>query len=262
MPTILERIVTAKRKEIEARKAAVPIWVISQQADAAPATKDFASALARGAGDPIRLIAEFKRASPSKGIIRDDLDPADVARFYEAAGASAMSVLTDGPFFSGSLGDLRAARAAVDLPLLRKDFILEWYQLLETRAAGADAVLLIVAALSDESLDSLQKSAKDLGLAALVEVHNEGELRRALATNAKLVGINNRDLHTFEVSLDTTTQLQAEIPSGIVVVGESGIHSRADALKLQEAGVDAMLVGEYLMQQPDPGNAARELLGE
>jgi len=258
---ILDRIVSAKRQEIRERKATMPPAVLEREARAAAPARDFASALARTEADPIRLIAEFKRASPSKGAIRGDLGPAEVARQYESAGAAAMSVLTDGPFFSGSLDDLREARKAVDLPLLRKDFILDEYQLLEARAAGADAVLLIAAALADSALSRLQTQAAVLGLAALVEVHNEEELRRTLALEPLLIGINNRDLKTFNVDLATTLALLPMIPAGVTIVSESGIRTRAEVLRLQEAGVGAVLVGESLMRRPMPADAVRELLG-
>lgn len=258
---ILDRIVRAKRQETVERKALLPPSEIERQVETAPPTRDFASALARQGTQPVRLIAEFKRASPSKGPIRNDLSPAEVARRYEKAGAAAMSVLTDEPFFSGSLEDLQEARAAVDLPLLRKDFILDPYQLLEARAAGADAVLLIVAALSDKALTTLHVQAATFGLAAVVEIHDQAELRRALAAGSGIIGINNRDLRSFRVDLETTFKLRLMIPRGITVVSESGIGSREDVLRLQEAGVDAILVGEFLMRQPDPGEAARRLLG-
>jgi len=261
LPTILERIVAAKRDEIAEQRAAIPASELLSAIETMPAPGDFVAALARKPDEPIRLIAEFKRASPSKGAIRDDLTPADVARRYEMAGASAMSVLTDGPFFSGSLDDLREARAAADIPILRKDFILDRYQILQARAAGADAALLIAAALPDAALRELLGVAEDLGLAALIEVHNEEELQRALAVEPHVVGINNRNLHTFDVALETTLALRPRIPECVIVVSESGIRSRDDALRLQDAGVDAMLVGERLMRQPDPGRAARELLG-
>ena len=257
---ILERILAAKRAEIEQRKASVSAAELERLVRDAPRSRDFAAAVARGAGDPIRLIAEFKRASPSRGTIRADLAPEDVARGYEAAGASAMSVLTDGPFFSGSLDDLKAARAGVKIPVLRKDFMLDAYQLLEARSAGADAVLLIVAALSDQELAELHTRSAALGLAALVEVHNHEELERALAVSPRIVGINNRDLKTFKVEMDTTLRLRGLIREGVIVVSESGIRSREDMLRLESAGVDAALVGETLMRQADPGAAARELL--
>ena len=257
---ILDKILATKRSEIEARKAATPAAELRQRARDACPTRDFASALARDRGDPIRLIAEFKRASPSRGAIRLDLAPEDVAAQYEAAGAAALSVLTDGPFFSGSLDDLRAVRRVVSLPLLRKDFILDGYQLLETRCAGADAVLLIAAALTDDRMRSLHEEAAELTLATVVEVHNEQELERALAIRPKIIGINNRDLTTFAVDIQTSLRLKTMIPAGIVVVSESGIQSRKDVLRLQETGVNAILVGERLMREPSPGDAARALL--
>ena len=261
MPTILEKIIAEKRKEIARRKAEVTLEKLESQVERTLPCRDFIAAVKRPEGGPIRLIAEYKRASPSKGEIRADLSPMEVAQAYEQGGASAMSVLTDGPFFGGSLDDLRVVRNAVGLPILRKDFILDSYQLAEARAAGSDAVLLIVAALSDELLAGLQKEAADRGLATLVEVHNEEELDRALACGATMVGVNNRDLHTFKMDLGITLSLCPLIPEGIIVVGESGIHSRDDVLKLEEAGVDAVLVWEHLMVQPDPGRAVAALLG-
>jgi len=261
MPSVLERIVAEKRNEIATLKSDAPADVLAHRISDAPSPKDFAAALKRGQDDGIHLIAEFKRASPSKGMIRIDLDPAQVAQMYASSGASAMSVLTDGPFFSGSMDDLRAVRRTVDLPLLRKDFILDPYQIMEARVAGADALLLIVAALDDTDLTTLHAEADRLGMATLVEVHNETELDRALAIGPRIIGINNRNLHTFEVDLGTTLTLRSRIPGDIIVVGESGIHSRADAVRLEQAGVDAMLVGEALMREPDPADAARALLG-
>lgn len=259
---ILDKILEAKRAEVAERKVARPMETLEELARTAPPVRDFAGALRRSGTEPIRLIAEFKRASPSRGLIRGDLDPADVARRYQEAGAAAMSVLTDGPFFSGSLDDLRAARHSVEIPLLRKDFVLDRYQLLEARCAGADAVLLIAAALDEPSLVRLHAEALALGLACLVEVHDDTDLACALAARPLLIGINNRDLRTFRVDLRTTLHLRGALPSGVVVVSESGIHARHDALLLQDAGVDAMLVGESLMRQSDPGRAARALLGK
>jgi len=258
---IFDKILASKRVEVQTRKAAIPAAELAKRVNGAPAGRDFAGAIRRGLDGAIRLIAEFKRASPSQGVIRADLAPAQVARLYAGAGAAAMSVLTDAPFFQGSGDDLRSAREAVTIPVLQKDFILDDYQLLEARTLGADAVLLIVAALPGDELARLHQCAAELGLAALVEVHDESDLDRALAIQPKIVGINNRDLRTFEVDLATTFRLRPMIPPAIIVVSESGIRSRADALKLQEAGVDAMLVGERLMRRPDPGRAAAELLG-
>jgi len=261
MPDILARILAEKRKEIAERRASVSEERLAERARSVAPPRDFVGALRRTPGNGIRLIAEYKRASPSKGPIREDLAPETVAEIYAKAGASAVSVLTDKPFFAGSLDDLAAVRSAVGLPILRKDFILDAYQLLEARAAGADAVLLIAAALSDEELKALHEKTMAMGMAALVEVHDGEELERALAVRPALVGINNRNLRTFEVNLETTIRLRPSVPEGVVVVGESGIRSRADALRLEEAGVDAMLVGESLMRRPDPGEGVRELLG-
>ncbi len=258
---ILDKILASKREEIQRRKALVPAAELEKRLDGAPAPRDFAGAIPRRQDGAIRLVAEFKRASPSRGVIRADLGPAQVARLYAGAGAAAMSVLTDAAYFRGSFDDLRSAREAVTIPVLQKDFILDDYQLLEARIAGADAILLIAAALAGDELVRLHKRAAELGLAALVEVHDESDLDRALAIQPKIVGINNRDLRTFAVDLATTFRLRPSIPPSVIVVSESGIRSRADALKLQEAGVDAMLVGERLMRQPDPGRAATELLG-
>jgi indole-3-glycerol phosphate synthase len=260
-PLILERILASKREEIQKRKALVPAVELAKRLNGAPAARDFAGAIRRRRDGAIRLIAEYKRASPSRGVIRADLEPAQVARLYAGAGAAAISVLTDAPFFQGSRDDLRSARAAVKIPVLQKDFTLDDYQLLEARTLGADAVLLIVTALPGAALARLYQRAAELGLAALVEVHDEPDLERALAIEPAIIGINNRDLRTFRVEAATTFRLRPLIPPATVVVSESGIQSRADALRLQEAGVDAMLVGEQLMRQADPGAAAEELLG-
>jgi indole-3-glycerol phosphate synthase len=208
----------------------------------------------------VRLIAEVKRASPSKGVLRLDLDAAALAGDYQAAGAAAVSVLTDTHFFQGSLADLRAVRQCVDLPLLRKDFILEPYQVYKARATGADALLLIVAALDDGALRALYRLTGELGMAALVEVHNEAELARALRIGPRIVGVNNRDLRTFEVHLETTERLRNLVPGDVILVAESGVRSRADVRRLAAAGVDAVLVGEALVRAADPGRQVREML--
>jgi len=259
---ILDDILTNKRAEVAERKRAAPAKALEALARSASAPRDFLAALGGGRQRGIRLIAEYKRASPSKGTIRADLEPAQVGRLYESAGAAAISVLTDEKFFSGRLEDLRAVRGAVAIPVLRKEFIIDPWQLLEARAAGADAVLLIAAALEEAQLREFRVQAFDLGMHCLVEVHDEKELDRALASGAAIVGINNRDLRSFRVELETTFRLRAAIPQDKIVVSESGIVGRADALRLQEAGVDAMLVGETLMRRPNPAEAARELLGE
>jgi len=258
---ILERIVASKRIELAERKAKAGLGELVRRAGEAAPCRDFAAAVSGEPGHAVRLIGEFKRASPSKGLIRDDLEPGVVGRIYEAAGASAMSILTDGPFFSGSLDDLREAREAVGLPLLRKDFTLESYQLYEARCAGADAVLLIAAILEEARLRDLREEAAALGMAALVEVHDEAELERAVASGAGIIGVNNRDLKTFSVDIETTFRLKREMPDDVVTVSESGIRARDDMMRLREAGIDAALVGETCMRRKDPGEAVRELLG-
>jgi indole-3-glycerol phosphate synthase len=208
----------------------------------------------------VNVIAEFKKRSPSRGAIREDLHPVHVAQGYEIAGAAALSVLTDGPFFGGCLEDLRQARSATLLPTLRKDFIVDPYQVWESWTAGADAMLLIVAALADHELRRLHETAAEVGIEALVEVHNREELERALAVGASLVGVNSRDLATLEVRLETALELAGEIPEGVVKVAESGIRSGADLRRLRLAGFDAFLVGEHLMQSPEPGAALEALI--
>jgi len=259
MTTILDQIVTTKRAEIAAAQAARPVAELRAALRDAPPVRDFFAALA--GGPPIRLIAEVKKASPSKGVIRADFEPVRIARSYEAAGASCISVLTDATYFQGSLEYLRAIRAAVGLPLLRKDFILDSYQLVEARVAGADAVLLIAECLDDCNLRKLHNEALELGLTPLVEFYDPENLPRVLAAGATLIGVNNRDLRTFHVDLDHTVRMRKQVPDECLLVGESGIHSRADVERLEAAGVDAMLVGERLMAQADIEQAVRELLG-
>jgi len=254
---ILDHILAEKRAANAALRERHAGW---EPPMAPPARRDFRKAL-RGSG--IALIAEFKRRSPSRGELRAEADPAQVARCYQQAGAAALSVLTDSRFFGGTLADLWAARAATGLPVLRKDFLLEPCQLAESAGAeGPDAVLLIAAALRGEQLRSLRGLAQDCGQDALVEVHDEAELEAALESGADIIGINNRDLGTFEVSLETTLRLRPRIPSGLLVVSESGVYTRDDVRRLAEAGVDAVLVGEALMTAADPGAKLRELLGQ
>jgi indole-3-glycerol phosphate synthase len=253
---ILDDILAHKHIEIAALRERYADW---RPPDAPPVRRDFPAALRRPG---MSLIAEFKRRSPSRGEIRLAADPAEVAQVYENAGAAAMSVLTDSRFFGGSLNDLRAARGACRLPVLRKDFIIDPVQIAESSGPeGPDCLLLIAAALSTEELRALRELAARCGQAALVEVHDEVELERALSSGAELIGINNRNLHTFEVSLETTLKLRPHVPAGRPVVAESGIHHREDARQLMEAGVEAMLVGEAVMAAPDPGEKIRELMG-
>ncbi len=263
---ILDEIVGHKRVEIAPLRVRYADW---SPPAVAPARRGFGRAVhsstSLGAGEPraqIALIAEFKRRSPSRGGIRPGALPMEVAGVYQQAGATALSVLTDERFFGGNLDDLSAARGAVSLPVLRKDFILEECQLAQSAGPdGPDAVLLIAAALTVEELRSLRELAARCGQDSLVEVHNEMELDRALESGATTIGINNRDLRTFQVSLDTTLRLRHRVPAGVPVVSESGIHTRDDVLRLVDAGVDAMLVGEALMAAEDPQAKVRELLG-
>lgn len=274
MTTILEKIVATKREEIARAKAAVPIERLKDRLADAPPVRDFFAALTHGSPHApreefvtrsvtttVKLIAEVKKASPSKGIIRADFDPVAIARTYEAAGATCLSVLTDEKYFQGSLDYLRQIRAAVEIPLLRKDFILDTYQLVEARAAGADAVLLIAECLDDCNLRKLHNEAIELGLTPLVEFYEPDNLSRVLEAGAQLIGVNNRDLRTFQVDLDHTIRLRDKIPLDCVLVAESGIHTHEDVLRLQAAGVDAMLVGESLMRETDIGAAVERLLG-
>lgn len=261
MPTtILDDILAHKRAEIAAVRRARPDSALREALAAAPPPRDFFAALARPG--PIRLIAEVKKASPSAGVIRADFDPVAIARAYERHGASCLSVLTDERFFQGHLDHLRAVRAAVGLPVLRKDFIVDGYQLLEARAAGADAVLLIAECLDDCSLRALHNEALALGMAPLVELYEPANLQRVFDAGAQLIGINNRDLHSFRTDLNHTLALRPRVPDECVLVSESGIRTRADVERLQAAGVDAILVGETLMARPDVGAAVDELLGQ
>ncbi len=254
--TILDEIIHWKRGEIASLKRARSEQAMRAEAATAPPPRDFAAAL-RAPG--VRLIAEIKRASPSKGVLRPDLDAVALAREYEANGAAAISVLTDEHFFQGRLDDLRAVRRNVSIPVLRKDFVLDPYQVYQARAAGADAVLLIVAALDDGDLDALHRLIRQLEMSALVEVHDEAELERALKIAPRVIGVNNRNLHTFEVDLETTARLRPLVPADVVLVAESGVHTRADVARLAAIGADAMLVGEALVRATDVGQKIRQL---
>ncbi len=265
--SILDRILERTRADLLDRRARLPLAELKDRCRDRPPPRDFLGALRReGGGDsrrkgPIRVVAEVKKASPSRGVIRADFVPADLARAYAQAGAQAISVLTDEPFFQGRLADLDAARGAVDLPILRKDFHVDPYQLWEARAVGADAVLLIVATLSPPELTDLLGLSRELGLAALVEVHTRQELETALESGANLVGVNNRDLKSFEVSLETTFGLLPYVPSPVVLLSESGISRPEEVSRLAAAGVDGILVGEGLLRYADVGGALRRLLG-
>lgn len=261
--TFLTRIVAHKRDEVAARRAHTPLAEVERMARAQPPALDFAGALSTPG---MRLIAEVKGASPSKGVLIEPFDPAAIAADYLAAGADAISVLTDEQFFRGSLDHLRAVKALslaspIPRPVIRKDFLLDRYQIAEARAAGADAILLIVAMLADDELRDLQAAARAWGLAALVEVHDEAEAGRAVAAGATLIGINNRDLHSFRVDLAVTERIAPRLPAGVTIVGESGIATAADVQRLATAGVDAILVGESLVKAPDRAAAIHTLLG-
>ena len=259
MHDILAEIVTRKRIEVAVARDRVPTAALEGRLSVAPAVRDFFAALA--APGPIRLIAEFKRKSPSAGEIRPGATIEEVVGGYAAAGASCLSVLTDGPGFGGNLVDLESARIAVPLPVLRKEFVVDRYQVIEARAHGADAVLLIAECLDDCLLRSLYREILDLGMTPLVELHDAENLPRVLDLGATLVGINNRNLKTMTTDLDTVLRLREQVPDEVVLVAESGIKTRADVERLEAAGIAAMLVGESLLTQPDPGRAAAALLG-
>jgi indole-3-glycerol phosphate synthase len=251
---ILARILARKREEIATAAAHEPLDLLERRAMAADAPRGFRRALAaRIASGRAAVIAEVKKASPSKGVIRADFHPAEIAASYAAGGATCLSVLTDRDFFQGADEYLCAARAACALPVLRKDFTIDARQVLAARALGADCILLIVAALGDPALAALGSTARQLGMDVLVEVHDEAELDRALAAGADLIGVNNRDLRSFEVSLDTTVRLRERVPADRLLVAESGIHAAADVARLRAAGVHAFLVGEAFMRVADPG---------
>ncbi len=258
MTTYLDAILERKRLEVAALAAATPERELTARLGDAPPVRDLAAALSPPGG-PTRVIAEVKRASPSAGAISAGLDAVDQARRYQAAGAAAISVLTDGPGFGGSLADLLAVRAAVTLPVLRKDFTVDAWQLTEARAAGADAALLIAAALPGDLLRRLHDRCGELGLHALVEVHDEAEAERALLAGALLVGVNNRDLRTFAVDLATSERIVPALPASVKGVAESGVRGGADARRLRAAGAVNLLVGEALVRAADPGALLREL---
>jgi len=256
--SVLDRIVATTREQLVLRRATLPLERLQSLAPTPTPHRSFVAALCRPAR--VNVIAEFKRRSPSRGVIREDLAPARVAEAYQRAGAVALSVLTEPAFFGGSLEDLREARRASALAVLRKDFVVDPYQVWEAAYAGADALLLIVAALTDEELRTLLASAAEAHIDTLVEVHDAIELRRALAAGARLVGVNNRDLRSMQVRLETCLELAPLLPAGVLAVAESGIKSGGDLRRLSDAGYRACLVGEQLMQAPDPGAALRELI--
>jgi len=255
----LARIVSHKRDELANAPKKLSLATLQQMAQAQAAPRDFRRALTTG--ESIAVIAEMKKSSPSAGVLRDDFNAVALAKSYAAHGAAALSILTDEKFFGGNVENLQKARTVCALPILRKDFILNPYQIWEARAFGADAILLIVAMLDRSQLFELLSAAEENGMQALVEVHNETELDRALLAGANLIGINNRNLRTFEVTLEITARLSKLIPSSCVRVAESGISSRDDVKRMADCGVDAILVGSHLMRQDDPGEALSKLTG-
>jgi indole-3-glycerol phosphate synthase len=261
MSDILEKIVAVKRQEIAAAKKKVPVELIRADAESRVLTRDFEGSMRQKIGDgQSAVIAEIKKASPSKGVLRPgDFIPADIAQSYAEAGAACLSVLTDRQFFQGQPDYLKQARASCDLPVLRKDFVVDPYQVYESRAMGADCILLIVACLDDARMKELEAIAQGLDMAVLVEVHDRAELERALQLKTRLVGVNNRNLRTFEVSLETTLGMLKEIPSDRLVVTESGILEMKDVETMRAAGVHAFLVGEAFMRADDPGEALARL---
>lgn len=262
-PTVLQKILARKKQEVSERCLGLSFAELSKKAEKASPPRGFTNAIAkRLAQHQAAVIAEVKKASPSKGLLRVDFDPAVIAKSYQEGGATCLSVLTDHDFFQGHENDLIAARAACDLPVIRKDFMVDPYQIVEARAIGADCVLLIVAALDQHTLKSLAQLAKDWQLDVLVEVHNREELRRALALDIRLLGINNRNLHDFHTSLSNTYELLAEIPNDRIVVTESGIHQREDVQAMRAHGVHSFLVGEAFMRAENPGAKLRELFTE
>ena len=260
MSSILDRIVASKRRELEQAQTALPYRDLEHRLNYVPEPRSLRAAIDGRA--EVRIIAEVKKASPSAGVLREDFDPVAIACTYEEHGASAISVLTDGPFFQGSLKDLDAVRQAVSVPVLRKDFLIDHYQLLESRIAGADAVLLIAEILQIAELTSLLREAHAMGMQALVEIHDPENLDRVIDCGAQIVGINNRNLRTFETRLEHTLELARRVPREVCLISESGIKSPLDLERLLNAGVRAALVGETLMRAPDIGRALDELRGE
>ena len=262
MSTILDRIKTYKLEEVAARKAARPLARVEEDTHAAPAPRGFARALSAAAASGYGLIAEIKKASPSRGLIRPDFDPPALARAYEAGGATCLSVLTDTPSFQGDDSFLVQAHQATKLPCLRKDFLYDTYQVAEARALHADCILIIMASVSDAQAAELEAAATHYGMDVLIEVHDRAELDRATLLTSALIGINNRNLHSFEVSLDTTRQLARHVPEGRLIVSESGLYTPADLAEMARYGARCFLIGESLMRQDDVAAATRSILAK
>lgn len=259
MGNILEEIIAFKRTEVSEAKKNQPFEKLAEQLAAAPPVRDFVHALKTHG--PVGMIAEVKKASPSAGVIREDFHPVEIAQVYESSGAACLSVLTDAHFFQGHLSYLQEVRRAVSIPILRKDFIIDRYQILEARVAGADCILLIAECLDDSQLEALYAYALELGMSALVEIYEPDNLERVLKLSPPMLGINNRNLKTFVTTLDHSIQLSSKIPEDCLLISESGIRNRQDVIRLQDAGVRGILVGETLMRVPDIGGKVSELLG-
>ena len=260
MSDILNKILAVKREEVALALERKPLQAMRSDAESRVLTRDFEAAMrTKLAAGRNAVIAEIKKASPSKGVLREDFEPADIAQSYAEHGAACLSVLTDRNFFQGNVDFLKQARASCQLPVLRKDFLIDPYQVYESRAMGADAILLIAACLDDAQMQDMEGIARDLFMSVLVEVHDAAELERALALKTRLIGVNNRNLRTFEVTLDTTLSLVGQIPQDRLLVTESGILTREDVMRLEAAGVHAFLVGEAFMRAPNPGEALRAL---
>lgn len=260
-PLILDRIVAKKREEVDSKKGLLPLSLLKERLDEAPVVRDFKASISRPKDRPINLIGEVKQASPLKGVLRNGFDPPSLAKEYEEHGVCAISVVTDKPFFGGEISHLKDVRAVVDIPILRKDFIIDPYQIYESRINGADAILLISSLLSKDQINEFLTLGRELGMDAIVEVHTEKELDKVLSTDATMIGINNRNLYTFSVDINTTLRLRFQIPKTKIVISESGIRSREDLLLLEEKGVDAVLVGEAILKAQDVGKKIDELLG-
>jgi indole-3-glycerol phosphate synthase len=259
---ILERIISRKKEEVSSLKEKISLQDLRREIESLPSPRNFLHAISRGVGDSIKLIAEIKRASPLSGYMREDFDEIEIAKIYEGSGASAISIVTDEEFFKGTLSMISEVKKVMDLPILRKDFIIDEYQIYQTRAAGADAILIIAAILSMDKINGFLQLSKEIGLCPLLEVHTEEELEKVLDNKVELIGINNRNLRTFEVNIDTTFRLRPKIPDGCRVVSESGISNREEVKLLEKHGIDAVLIGEGILRSGDIKRKIKELFEE